>query len=393
MNTRKMTGNTDSSYLYLDSDQQLVEFCQLIEPANYIAIDTEFVREKTYYPELSLIQVATEQHQACIDPQCINDFSPFVALLVNPEIIKVLHSPSQDMELFYQQFNCHTVSVFDTQLAAALLGYASQIGYADLVKQLTGTQLDKAYTRTNWNKRPLSAAELDYAMDDVIYLLPVYLSLQKALVEKHRFDWMTAEFDRYADPALFQPDLNQLWKKLKGVQKISGFSLQIAQLLCVWRESLAQKKNLPKRWVIQDDVIIEISRIKPNSISGFEHFRQIKPGFIKQYGNEILSVLETASNIPEPEWPRHSKMQKLNTNQQALGDCLMALCRLFAGQHQIAIASLVTRKDIDQLILDRKNCKLASGWRLQLVGQHLIDFIGGKNSLNVIDGQIVFHGE
>ncbi len=375
-------------YQYIDSSAQLAEFCGKINNAGYCAIDTEFVREKTYYAVLALIQVASEKHMACIDPLTIDNFDPFIALIKNRDLLKVFHSPSQDLEILFQRFSCMPQPVFDTQLAAAVLGYDHQIGYADLVNQITGIKLEKKHTRANWSRRPLAGVEINYAMDDVRYLLPVYQTLKTELEDKKRYAWIEKDLLAMTSISNYQIETADLWRRLKGVQKLRGVELQIARHLCQWREQMAQQKNLPRRWVVKDDLIIEISRLKPSKVIDLDSIREINEKFIEKHGNRILQIVATAQDTPTLKWPLHDVKQSLSTSQQALGDCLMALCRIIAEDNQIAVATLATRKDIDNLITDRKNSRLSQGWRFSLAGEKLLNFIHGQSMLSVSDKQI-----
>lgn len=375
-------------YQYIDSNAQLAEFCGKINNAGYCAIDTEFVREKTYYAVLALIQIASEKHMACIDPLTIDNFDPFIALIQNRELIKVFHSPSQDLEILFQRFSCMPQPVFDTQLAAAVLGYDHQIGYADLVNQITGIKLEKKHTRANWSRRPLAEDEINYAMDDVRYLLPVYQTLKTELEDKKRYAWIEKDLLAMTSVSNYQIETADLWRRLKGVQKLRGVELQIARHLCQWREQMAQQINLPRRWVVKDDLIIEIARLKPSKVIDLDSIRDVNEKFIEKHGNRILAIVAAAQNTPTSKWPQHDVKQSLSTPQQALGDCLMALCRIIAEDNQIAVATLATRKDIDSLITDRKNSRLSQGWRFSLAGEKLLNFLHGQSALSVSDEQI-----
>jgi len=375
-------------YQYLESNDQLAAFCDKIKNAGYCVIDTEFVREKTYYAILALIQIATEKHMACVDPLTIDNFEPLVALLQNQDLIKVFHSPSQDLEILFQRFSCMPQPVFDTQLAAAVLGYDHQVGYADLVNRITGVKLDKKHTRANWSRRPLSQDEINYAMDDVRYLIPVYKTLTTELAAKNRYPWIEDDLLAMTSISNYQLETADLWRRLKGVQKLKGVELQIARHLCQWREQIAQQKNLPRRWVVKDDLIIEIARLKPAKITDLDSIRDINERFIDKHGNRLLEIVATAQNSSQSDWPQHDVKQSLSTPQQALGDCLMALCRIIAEENQIAVAALTTRKDIDNLITDRKNSRLSQGWRFSVAGEKLLDFIYGQSVLSVNDKRI-----
>ena len=219
-------------YEYIDDNDSLERFCDALGKASCCAIDTEFVRESTYYPVLALIQIASDEMLGCIDPLAITDFTPLDGLLVRQSLLKVCHSSSQDLEILYQKFGKLPSPVFDTQLAAAVLGFNHQISYADLVQQVTGVTLEKKHTRANWTRRPLSQDELDYAMDDVRYLLPVYLHLNEQLESSHRRGWIERDLQAMGNTDNYEVDESVLWKRLKGVQKLKGEKLQIASDLC-----------------------------------------------------------------------------------------------------------------------------------------------------------------
>ncbi len=375
-------------YQLVTTDEALAEFCSLVSEASYCAVDTEFVREKTYYPLLSLIQVATEKHMACIDPLAIEDLSPLLALLKNPAILKVFHSPSQDLEILYQQFSTLPCPVFDTQLAAAVLGYTHQISYAELVQEITGVRLEKKHTRADWSRRPLSSSELDYAMDDVRYLLPVYRHLDELLHEKGRYGWIEQDLANLSLDSNFHIDTSSLWKRLKGVQKLKGVELQIAQDLCAWREEVAQRKNRPRRWIAADEWIVEIAKKKPASLTELEEIRAIPDKALSRNKKDWLDLVTRALAKDVSGWPVLKKPQKLDSHQQALADCLMAICREIADKNDMALATLVTRKDLDSLILNRKSSRLAKGWHFEIVGQHLLDFIYGQSSITVENDRV-----
>ena len=374
-------------YQYIESSQQLAEYCDSIKQEAYCAIDTEFVREKTYYPVLSLIQIASETQMACIDPLVVDDFSALISLLLSPDIVKVFHSPSQDLEILYQSFSSLPAPIFDTQLAAAVLGYDHQIGYADLVERITGVKLEKKHTRANWNRRPLSADEIDYAMDDVRYLMPVYDKLKKELELKNRTAWIENDLRTMTAVSTYLVEMSDLWQRLKGVQKLRGVELQIARNLCQWREQLAQQKNLPRRWVVKDDVLIEIARLKPAKMDDLDSVRGRNEKFFSRHAVVILQLARDAQNTPEAEWPRQQGRVAMSAKQQGLGDSLMARCQVIADENQVALAALATRKDIDSLITNPKNSRLSQGWRFNVAGEQLLDFIHGQSEREVENDQ------
>lgn len=368
-------------YEYIDDDAALARFCEALSQAGYCAIDTEFIRESTYYPELALIQIASEERLACIDPLALSNLEPLAKLLVEPRLTKVFHSSSQDLEILYQKFGQVPAPVFDTQLAAAVLGFNHQISYADLVQQITGVALEKKHTRANWTRRPLSRGELDYAMDDVRYLLQVYRELDQRLEQKNRRGWIEKDLQAMSEAENYQVDGPGLWKRLKGVQKLRGERLQIASELCQWREQLAQRQNRPRRWIAKDDAIIEIARQKPADRAALARIPELAEKTQQRHGDDILQLVARAQTVDSGSWPRHEKYQNLDAGQTALGDCLMGLCRVIAEQNQIALATLATRKDIDNLILNQKSSRLAQGWRFAMAGEQLLEFIHGQATI------------
>ncbi len=378
------------NFEYIDSNQALSEFCEQIKECKLCALDTEFLREKTYFPLLALIQLATETHQACIDPLKVSDFSPLVEIFKNRSMVKILHSPGQDLELFYQQFDALPEPVFDTQLAAAVLGYANQIGYADLVNRLCGVQLDKKHTRADWSKRPLSEGELDYAMDDVRYLLPMYSDLKAELEKSNRWSWVQADFQKMSDKAEFELDVSGLWKKLRGIQKLKGAALNNADQLCRWREQKAISSNRPRRWIMKDEDLIDIARFKPASAAELGQIGSLSEDYIRKIGDAVLKVLAEASQMDPADYPRQAEFTKLNSDQQAISDCLMAICRVVTEKNHIALASVTTKKEIDQLVAGNLDSKITRGWRNEMIGKHLVQFLQGKTSLSCRDAQLVY---
>ena len=375
-------------YEFIASDEALASFCQRLASCHYCAVDTEFIREKTYYPLLSLIQIASEEELVCIDPFAINDFSALATLFQKPDLLKVFHSPSQDLEILYQQFGQVPTPVFDTQLAAAVLGFQHQISYADLVFEVTGTRLEKKHTRADWSKRPLSDDELDYAMDDVRYLMPVYREILEQLQARNRASWIEKDLQNLSEESIYQIDTSTLWQRLKGVQKLKAVQLQVARKLCEWRELRAQQKNRPRRWIAADDWIVEISRKKPTTLDELSLIREIPAKIIEHQGDTILAIVKEALDTDASQWPQPLKPRPLTNAQQALGDCLMGLCRKIADDNNIALATFATRKDIDSLMTNRKASRLAQGWRFTMAGEQLLGFIHGQSELSVVNGEL-----
>ena len=352
------------------------------------AVDTEFMRESTYYPELALIQLASESRRVCVDPLALDDLAPLAALFADTGVVKVFHSPSQDLEILYQKFGSVPAPLFDTQLAAAVLGYNHQVSYAELVRDVLGVSLEKKHTRANWTRRPLSADELDYAMDDVRYLLPLYAEMRARLEAGNRLAWIEKDLAELERADNYAVDFDHLWQRLKGVQKLKGEKLWIASELCRWREQLAQRQNRPRRWIVKDEALVEIARRKPGDVAALTQIPDLPDKTTKRHGDELLRIVRAAAKVDSKDYPRHDKALRLGDAELALGDCLMGLCRAIAADNGVALATLATRKDIDKLVANRRSSRLLQGWRFAMAGEKLLAFLHGQARIGVDDGAI-----
>jgi ribonuclease D len=247
----------------VDTDAGLAELCDGLRGQPVLALDTEFLREKTYRAQLCLLQVAAEGVIACVDPLALENLDPLLDIIYDPNVTKVMHSARQDMEIFFDLRGDLPKPLFDSQVAATLLGFGEQVGYANLVKGMLGVELDKMHTRTDWTQRPLDEAQIEYAADDVRYLFKIYHQQAEALKAKGRLDWLQEDFDELTDVNTYSPPEETLWTKVKGRQKLKGVQLAILRDLAVWRENQAKKINRPRRWILKDDVMVDMSRFAP----------------------------------------------------------------------------------------------------------------------------------
>ena len=374
--------------LFVDSQDDLSKLCSLIEASDVIAIDTEFLREKTYYAQLCLIQVATDDVIACVDPLSITNLDPLLDLLYQPNRLKVLHSARQDLEIFYDLKGELPKPIFDTQIAATLLGYGDQLGYANLVKSMMSISVDKEHARTDWSKRPLDDAQIHYAMNDVRYLIPIYHQQHQRLVEMGREQWLQTDFDGLTDKRLYSPEPVQLWKRVKGTRTLKRGQLAVLQQLSIWREQRAKEWNRPRKWVLPDDVLVDIARRCPGSMEALEKIRGWS-NYIKKSANEILKLIEKAKSLPESQWPVAERAKPLTVQQEALVDLLMSVIRVRALENDVTPAVLVTRKELENLVLGERNLAVLSGWRQELVGRELLDFIDGNKLISIKNQKIV----
>ena len=377
---------------YIDTEQQLIDFCQSISTAKWMTVDTEFLRERTYYPQLCLIQVATTEHIACIDPLALDDLSPILDLMYKPETVVVFHAASQDLELLYMLKGALPSNLFDTQIAATILGYGQQIGYANLVKQCLNVDLDKAHSRTDWTKRPLDPAQVDYAADDVRYLRDVYLQLKQQLADKDRTPWLDDDFARLADVKTYKPAPENAWRRVKGFGRLKGVQLAILQNLAAWREQRAIKSNRPRRWILKDDVLLDLAKLAPKSLDKFDLIRGLEANTIKRYGEALLAEIAQAKTRDKSAWPVLKKQQPLSQQQNAVADALMALLRQYCDVNSISPTAVSSRKEIELMVSGETDLAILQGWRYEIVGQYLQDFLNGKLSVSADNNQLHIKG-
>ncbi len=363
---------------FIDDTSALTTFCDAIADSPWLAVDTEFLREKTYYPQLCLIQVATADHIACIDPIALEDLNPLIDIFYRPDVTLVFHAARQDLELLYLLTGKLPANLFDTQIAASVLGYGDQIGYGNLVKQSLDVELEKAHSRTDWSQRPLDAGQIDYAADDVRYLRDVYHLLLKQLNEKQRLSWLQEDFNTLSNTDTYEPSLNDIWKKIKGAGRLKGPALVILQQLAIWREQRALKTNRPRRWILKDEVLLDLARLSPSATNKLTQIRGLEPGTIERHGQHLLDVIAKAKTIDRALWPTIKKPTLLTPQQDAIVDAMMALLRQFCHEQDIAPSAVASRKDIERVVSGDDSVSLLQGWRNELIGHQLRAFLDGK---------------
>ena len=283
----------NKDFIYIDNTTALRSLCDQMVNSSWLAVDTEFERERTYYPELCLLQFANTEITAIIDPIAINDMQPVYDLLYNTSITKVFHSARQDLEIFFHLYGRLPLPLYDTQIAATVTGEDNSIGYAHLVEKMLGVTLDKAYTRTDWKRRPLKPSHLRYAADDVIYLGMVYEELLAKLTDSDKLSRLQKELDNLKDPLLYVPMPETMWKKIHEARRLNGDNLAALQALATWRELTARKDNLPRKWVISDPLLIDIARNLPANEPELSTLRGVDEAMLKRYGTELLSIVRS----------------------------------------------------------------------------------------------------
>jgi ribonuclease D len=344
----------------LVADQEtLLALAANLAAAPAVAIDTEFVRERTYFPKLCLLQVATEDVVACIDCLADIDLAPVFDSLFRSDCEWVLHSARQDLEIFWNLTERMPAKLFDTQIAAGLLGFAPQLGLQDLVQQKLGVMLDKTMTRTDWTRRPLLPAALDYALDDVRYLLELARLLRGELVALNRYDWFEEDIARQlADPPISDPVA--IFQRMKSTARMSQSELAATLSLVRWREAEARRTDRPRRWILGDDVLTRIARAQPDKLEALTDIAEMPPRLAARSGEAILhAVAERAS----PALLKTVAAATLPQPDKAQLQALQAEVRQRAEELDIHSEVLATRRDLAAVVTGAGPGNLQNGWR------------------------------
>ena len=369
---------------------ELIEACERFSRDSFLAIDTEFMRERTYYPQLCLIQIAGKSEAVTVDALA-NEISldPILNLMANNEIIKVFHACRQDMEIFFNLNRRIPFPVFDTQIGAMVCGYGESVSYDKLVRQITGIQIDKSSRFTDWSHRPLSKQQLNYALSDVTHLRTVYESLLNQLEKNGRINWLNEEFQSVLSPKTYDIPLDQIWKRLKIKNGKPRFLILVREL-CAFREKEAQNRNTPRNRVIRDDVLLDIAARSPKSSVDLAKVRSLSPQFAEgRLGKSILRVVAEASNIPESDAPQLEKLNKPKPQKSALIELLKVLLKHKSEDNNVAQKLIASTADLEAIAEnDNANVLALNGWRKDVFGADALLLKSGKIALSATGDRI-----
>ena len=363
------------------------ELISQLDNEKIIAVDTEFFRETTYYPQLALVQIATESIVACIDPLAFDAKPALQKILLDKNLTKIFHSCSQDMEVLFYYLGETPTAIYDTQIANALLTGHQQIGYASLVENELGVQLDKSQTRTNWLQRPLTAAQIHYAGDDVFYLYQLQKILDEKLDNLGRKAWFDEENSNLqTDENSFQVAIDKLWQRVRGSSKLNRKQLSIVQSIAHWRETFAQETDKTRRRALADDIVIQLALNPPANIEALDSFIERKYNVTQRHKQQLFDAIEAALEAPEESWP-DNRFNSLDNEQKSLLKTLQQLVNNKAEELNISSAMLYTKKDLEKLILrdtDKPQAKdqfqskesiNRDSWRYLCIGKDLIETV------------------
>ncbi len=377
--------NTTPVLHYIETDADLAAALRRLRAsgAEVVALDTEFMREKTYYAKLCLLQIASEEETLLVDTLGITDFRPLAELLVDPRVTKVFHAGGQDLEILWQVCGVTVTPYFDTQDAAELVGYPTQVGYGGLVTGELGVKLRKADSFTDWARRPLTRAQLDYAADDVIWLLKLYPLLYDKLKEAGRLSWLQPAFEAKTDPATLDPDPREAWRKVKRVNQLRGVHLAVACELGTWREEQARRVDRPRRWILGDESLTEIARRLPKTEDALSQIRGVDLRNTAMR-RSLLEAVQTGIDLPPEKWPQMESGRRPRVDVSAAVDLMVALVRLRARENNITANLLAGRGQLEALAADPEgDSPLLTGWRRDIIGNELLQLLRGKLVLSL----------
>ena len=347
----------------------LTAFAAGVARAPALALDTEFMREKTYRAELCLVQIAVDHEAVCIDPLALTDLAALAPLLTAGGGVKVMHAARQDLEVLLPAVGL-VQPVFDTQIAAALAGFPAQIGYAELARRLLAVELDKAHTRTDWTRRPLSAEQQEYALDDVRHLLPLRASLLETLERKGRMAWLEEELAALANADTLRVEPDEAWKKVKGLPALDESRQRLAQAVAAWRERRAIERNRPRGWILDDAVLREIVLRLPRTLAALTALPEMQESVVRKCGEELLELVRDAAIAdPPPPLPRR---ERPDPALLAAVKRLAEIAAAVAGELEIGPEVLATRRELEKLVAGRKDVSLVRGWRAEVIGKKLL---------------------
>jgi len=354
----------------ISTTQELAAFCARQQSAEFVTVDTEFMRERTFWPKLCLVQIGGEKESAAIDPLAEGiDLTPLFALMSNPQILKVFHAARQDVEIFYNLTGCVPSPMFDTQVAAMVCGYGESASYETLAASLANAKIDKSSRFTDWAHRPLSEKQLTYALGDVIYLRDVYLKLKATLEKNRRSEWVQEEMAVLTNVATYEIRPREAWKRLK-LRSDKPRLCALAQELAAWREIEAQRINVPRSRVLRDEALLEILHHPPHVAQDLARIRGLSNGFAEsRQGAEILQAVAAANARPLDQCPVGEERRHVSSGIGPVIDLLKVLLKQVSEEHGVASKLIATTDDLEDLAMsDRAEIPVLRGWRRELFG-------------------------
>ncbi len=370
--------------MVIEKPAELAALCSDLGKASVIYLDTEFVGEGRYYPEVGAIQVAADGRAALIDPLALRDLTPLFEVLLAHDIEKVFHAGRQDLAIFFTIMGRPVAPVFDVQIAAALLGYEEQISLANLVYRVTARSLRKSHSFTDWLRRPLTDKQVEYALDDVRCLAPVHEHLVRELGSRGRLKWAREEFREFERAARFAPaDPREMFRQMRGVERLTGAELSRLREIVAWREETARELNIPVPRICLEAVLMELARRPPDSIAALNEVRGLRPDQVRRFGRGMIEALGRAAGKTHP--PRVERSPSLPQEMEPTVDFLVLCLRSLCAEQQIAPGLLANRADLTKVVLygEKAHVSLLNGWRRKAAGEALLATLRGRATARI----------
>lgn len=377
----------------IESSAALLKFVDLIKDSDFIAVDTEFMRENTFWPELCLIQIADSNHAAAIDPMAPDiDLQPLLDLLVdNEDVLKVFHAGGQDVEIIFNLTGKTPHSIFDTQIGQMALGQAEQVGYSNLVEAWLGVQLDKGARFTDWSRRPLDKRQIDYAIGDVTHLAKIFPMMLKKLVKTGRGHWLDEEMEKLADPAHYSVDPDKAWLRIKAPTRKPEV-LGRLKALAAWREREARNKNLPRGRIVKDETLADLAAHPPKDQDGLGRVRGLSATWkSNDIGGRLMEALAGAQPLAKEDMPdRAPRGPGLGKEGALVADLLKLLLKIRSRELNVAARLIARSDDLEALAAGRRDgIAMMQGWRYEVFGQAALDLVEGRMGFAVRGGKLV----
>lgn len=366
----------------ITTQKELATFCHAVQCGDFITVDTEFVREKTYFPKLCLLQIAGEAAAAIIDPLAKDiDLAPVFSLMANEKLLKVFHAAKQDIEIFLLLSGKIPTPIFDTQIAAAVCGYGESASYEMLVNKIADAPLDKSSRFSDWAARPLTEKQLAYALSDVTYLREIYVRLKTQIEDTNRTSWITEEHARLSDPAAYRVEPRDAWRRLK-YGHMRPKHLAILRELAAWREEQARERDVPRGRILKDEMLVELALSAPRTPEDLARIRTIYMLAKRDYA-AVLTCIEKALALPASDYPHVDRHRRPSENITGAMAMLQLLLKVQADKHDIAAPMIANKDDLESIALGQENSRALSGWRFDIFGKQATALMQGKLTLSV----------
>jgi ribonuclease D len=366
----------------ITSQSELLKLCDRLANVQRCGIDLEFVPERTYEPVLCLVQVATDDGADLVDPIALPNLSPLWDCINRDDMLIILHSGNQDLDLIHGLSGSLPQEIFDTQIAAGFAGFGYPVGYGKLLHQLLGVSIAKTESYTDWTTRPLSESQLEYAVEDVLHLLPMYDQLCERLTELQRLDWVTEECQRLTNAERYKRDKTMDFLRVKGASSLSRRGLAVLQALCEWRNGEARRLNRPSKSIVADNTLLELARKPPREVSDIQRIRGIRSDQVRTYGHHMIKAIERGRSVADEELPIWPSSRVPPKKELLVADVLFAALKVITYDIDLATELLATRDDLQALVRLHREGKLGSsklpllqGWRWETAGRKLVSLL------------------